>query len=99
MRNLALVSNSVITLENLNLSATTVDLDENVLYAISETQNLDGKVAIEIWKIGSFKTGGLIQVRNHFKQYISLMIFKGAFASDNVLGNCITFKFQICSII
>jgi len=76
MRNLVLVANSAITLENLNLSATTVDLDENVLYAVSENQNLDGEVDVEIWKIGSFKTDGLTQVRNNCKRYIFLTIFQ-----------------------
>jgi len=76
MRNLVLVANTVITLENLNLSATTVDLDENVLYAISENQNLDGEVGVEIWKIGSFRTDGLTQVRINSQWYIFLTVFQ-----------------------
>lgn len=63
MRNLALVATSTVKLDNLNISATTVDLDENVLYAVSEKQNLDGEVDVELWKIGSIEAAGLTGVR------------------------------------
>ncbi|KAF5354980.1 hypothetical protein D9756_005531 [Leucocoprinus leucothites] len=61
MRNLALIANSAVVLENLNISATTLDLDENVLYVTSERQNLDGEVDVELWKIGAFDADGLTQ--------------------------------------
>jgi elongator complex protein 1 len=63
MKNLALIANSVVKLDNLNISATTIDLDENVIYAVSEKQKLDGEVDIELWKIGGFEADGLTGVR------------------------------------
>ncbi|KAF9450112.1 IkappaB kinase complex, IKAP component [Macrolepiota fuliginosa MF-IS2] len=58
MRNLTLVANNVVVLENLNISATTADLDENVVYAVSERQNMDGEVDVELWKVGGIETAG-----------------------------------------
>lgn len=59
MRNLALVANSTISLDNLNISATTVDLDEKVVYAVSEKPNPDGEVDIELWRTGKIEGLGL----------------------------------------
>jgi elongator complex protein 1 len=65
MRNLALVAITTVTLENLNLSTTALDLDDNLIYATSERQNLDGEVDIELWNIGRFDTVGLNEVRSN----------------------------------
>lgn len=51
MRNLTLAASTLTVLQNVNVSATTIDLDENVIYATSERQNLDGEVEVEIWKV------------------------------------------------
>lgn len=51
MRNLTLAASTLTVLQNANVSATTIDLDENVIYATSERQNLDGEVEVEIWKV------------------------------------------------
>ncbi|KAJ3564648.1 hypothetical protein NP233_g8162 [Leucocoprinus birnbaumii] len=61
MRNLTLVANDVVALETQAISATAVDLDENVIYAVSEGQSLDGEVEVELWKIGAFQADGLSQ--------------------------------------
>lgn len=51
MRNLTLAASTLTVLQTANVSATTIDLDENVIYATSERQNLDGEVEVEIWKV------------------------------------------------
>lgn len=56
------MASSVATLDNLNFSATTVDLDENVIYAVSERKNLDGEVDIELWKVGGIGATGFAGV-------------------------------------
>ena len=56
MRNLSLCALSVTRLENAKLSATAVDIDENILYAASESKNPDGDVDIEIWRFPLLQT-------------------------------------------
>ncbi|TFK65584.1 IkappaB kinase complex, IKAP component [Pluteus cervinus] len=56
MRNLAVLSQTDILLEylpkNARITATTIDLDENVLYAASESVNKDAKeVSVDVYKI------------------------------------------------
>jgi elongator complex protein 1 len=51
MRNLSLCASSVTHIPGANLSATAVDLDQNILYVASETSNPDGEVEIMIWKV------------------------------------------------
>jgi elongator complex protein 1 len=62
MRNLSLSSSEIISFSGANICATAIDLDQNVLYAASEHQNLDNDVEVEIWKVGLDKTDGLAQV-------------------------------------
>lgn len=50
MRNLSLYALSVTRFANGNLSATAIDIDENVLYAASESKNPGGDVDVELWK-------------------------------------------------
>ncbi|KAK2463075.1 hypothetical protein APHAL10511_004730 [Amanita phalloides] len=50
MRNLSLYAQSVIPL-HAALSAIAVDVDENLLYATSESINSDGHIHIELWKL------------------------------------------------
>ncbi|KAF9463531.1 pol II transcription elongation factor [Collybia nuda] len=56
MRNLTLAASTLTVIQNANVTATTIDLDENVIYATSERQNLDGEVEVEIWKVDSDET-------------------------------------------
>ncbi|KAJ7188994.1 pol II transcription elongation factor [Mycena filopes] len=51
MRNLALATEVVTDIPDLSLSRTAIDLDDNVLYAVSENQNINGEVEVKIWKI------------------------------------------------
>ncbi|KAF7362473.1 polymerase II transcription elongation factor [Mycena venus] len=51
MRNLSLVSELITGIPDLTVSRTAIDLDENVLYAASESQNSDGEVEVKIWRI------------------------------------------------
>ncbi|KAJ7630747.1 pol II transcription elongation factor [Roridomyces roridus] len=51
MRNLCLAAELKTELPGTTLSRTAFDLDENVLYAVSERQNSDEQVEVEIWKI------------------------------------------------
>lgn len=55
MRNLSLLSTDTTSLEpgnGTNICATALDLDQHVLYAVSECQkDLDASVDVEIWKV------------------------------------------------
>ncbi|KDR75591.1 hypothetical protein GALMADRAFT_1330461 [Galerina marginata CBS 339.88] len=51
MRNLTLISSWASHIPSANITATTFDLDENVIYVSSERDNLDGEVEVELWKI------------------------------------------------
>ncbi|KAF8058697.1 pol II transcription elongation factor [Lyophyllum atratum] len=52
MRNLTLFSINATDFPNANITATAVDLDENVIYATSERCDPDGNVDVEVWKVG-----------------------------------------------
>lgn len=51
MRNLTLSAVSLSEFHHANLSATTIDVDENVIYATSEKVSPDGELEVEIWRI------------------------------------------------
>jgi len=51
MRNIALTATAITSLPNANVTATTIDIDENVLYAASERQSPDADVQVDIWKV------------------------------------------------
>jgi hypothetical protein len=51
MRNISLTATTITSLPQTNLTSTTIDVDENVLYAASERQDLDADVQVSIWKI------------------------------------------------
>ncbi|PFH52192.1 hypothetical protein AMATHDRAFT_74468 [Amanita thiersii Skay4041] len=51
MRNLSLYALSFKTLRNAKISATALDVDDNVLYAASESKNPDSDVDVELWKL------------------------------------------------
>lgn len=77
MRNLALISSSTVSFENLDVSATTIDLDENIVYAASEKQSFDGEVDVELWKVGKIGTAGLegVSLSLHRVNFSSLTSF------------------------
>lgn len=51
MRNLSLSATTFTTFPDVNISATAIDLDQNVIYVTSERQNPDGNVEVEIWSV------------------------------------------------
>ena len=53
MRNLALISSweSFLPPSPSSITATTIDLDENVIYVASENTTLDGQVQVGVWKM------------------------------------------------
>ena len=51
MRNLTLISSWDSFLQPPCISATTIDLDENVIYVASEHNTLDGQVEVGVWKM------------------------------------------------
>ena len=51
MRNLTLSSTTLTSLQNVDITTTTIDLDEGVIYATSEKFHLAGDVDVEIWKV------------------------------------------------
>jgi len=62
MRSLTLISTWEVDVPPGNVTATTYDLDEHVIYVASERNNPDGEVEIELWKIEERHTraGGLV---------------------------------------
>lgn len=61
MRNLTLIVTESSSLSNLNLTSTAIDLDENVIYAASEQQTLDGEVAVELWRVAQLNSDHTVQ--------------------------------------
>ncbi|KAG6814838.1 hypothetical protein H0H93_012058, partial [Arthromyces matolae] len=53
MRSLTLSSTSATDLKNSNVTATAIDLDENVIYVASERTDPDGNVEVEVWNVGN----------------------------------------------
>ncbi|KAJ6534029.1 pol II transcription elongation factor [Mycena vulgaris] len=58
MRNLSLAAELITALPDFSVSRTAIDLDENVLYAASESLNRDGDVEVKIWRILQANTVG-----------------------------------------
>jgi elongator complex protein 1 len=61
MRNLTLIATESSSFANLNLTSTAIDLDENVIYAASEQQTLDGEVAVELWRVAHLNGDHTVQ--------------------------------------
>ena len=57
MRNLALISSwdSFLPRSSSSITATTIDLDENVIYVASEHTTSDGQVQVDVWKMNQSK--------------------------------------------
>ncbi|CAA7260510.1 unnamed protein product [Cyclocybe aegerita] len=51
MRNLTLISSWEVHIPAGDLTATTYDLDENIIYVSTECSNPDGEVEVELWRI------------------------------------------------
>ena len=51
MRNLTLSSTTLMSFQNVDITAAAIDLDESVIYATSEKFHLAGDVDVEIWKV------------------------------------------------
>lgn len=51
MRNLSLSATELVAIPNTNITGTAIDLDEKVLYVVSEKDNADGEVEVELWKL------------------------------------------------
>jgi hypothetical protein len=59
MRNISLAATVVTSLPSNNVTSTTIDVDDNVLYAASEHQNPDANVQVSIWKVPLVEEGGV----------------------------------------
>ena len=51
MRNLTLSAVTLTELQNADVSATAIDVDENIIFATSEKLSPDRELEVEIWKI------------------------------------------------
>ncbi|KAJ3495435.1 hypothetical protein NLJ89_g10624 [Agrocybe chaxingu] len=51
MRNLTLIASWEVHIPPGNITATTYDLDENIIYVSTESSNPDGEVEVELWRI------------------------------------------------
>lgn len=72
MRNLTLIATESSSLSNLNLTSTAIDLDENVIYAASEQQTLDGEVAVELWRVAQLNSDHTVQYFLSFVEMFEL---------------------------
>ena len=72
MRNLTLIATESSSLSNLNLTSTAIDLDENVVYAASEQQTLDGEVAVELWRVAQLNNDHTVQYFLSFVEMFEL---------------------------
>lgn len=65
MRNLVLIASDYnsFSYANTNWAATALDLDENILYAASESKNLDGEVDVELWRVPAEKPSNSDEVQ------------------------------------
>lgn len=73
MRNLVLISswNSFLPPSS-SITATTIDLDENVIYVASEHNTLDGEVQVGVWKMNQSEGSNWVIVhRNISRVFIS----------------------------
>lgn len=56
MRNLALISSwDSFLVPSSSITATAIDLDENVIYVASEYNTLDGKVEVDVWRMNQLE--------------------------------------------
>ena len=61
MRNLALISSwDSLLPSSSSITATTIDLDENVIYVASEHTTLDGQVHVDVWKMNQSKASNWV---------------------------------------
>jgi len=73
MRNLALISSWDSFLPSSNITATTIDLDENVIYVASEHNNLDGEIRVNVWKMNQSERSKISWVIFHkHTSYVSI---------------------------
>jgi elongator complex protein 1 len=75
MWNLSLATELITGIPDLSVSGTAIDLDENVLYAASESQNSDGEVEVKIWSIPQANEAGTSTVGPNRMEGRSLSIF------------------------
>ena len=64
MRNLTLISSWHSSLPSSTITATTIDLDENVIYVASEHTALDGQLEVGVWRMSQLKSSWVKFHRN-----------------------------------
>ena len=78
MRNLALISSweSFLPPSSSSITATTIDLDENVIYAASEHTTLDGQVQVDVWKMNQSDGSNWVTVHRNISCFPSQIILQ-----------------------
>ncbi|KAJ6488261.1 pol II transcription elongation factor [Mycena vitilis] len=89
MRNLSLAAELITHITDLSVSRTAIDLDENVLYATSESQNADGEVEIKIWRIAQANEVGTSTVNPP----MILTMFTTNPATESSASQVVSFRF------
>ncbi|KAG5640485.1 hypothetical protein DXG03_008338, partial [Asterophora parasitica] len=96
MRNLSLYATSSTDLQNANVTATAIDVDENVIYTTSERQDPDGNVDVEVWKVEDnenpsvftmFTTTCAVSHTSNTSQVISLRVIPEARRLSAIMRN------------
>lgn len=108
MRNLTFISSWDSQIPSANVTATTFDLDENVIYAASEARNLDGEVEVELWKIDQSEGFNKPPVCLFSDRSYSVHLYNSAVAvcsttsrkfSDNIIGEWTEYSADCCSAV
>ena len=83
MRNLALISSweSFLPPSSSSITATTIDLDENVIYAASEHTTLDGQVQVNVWKMNQSEGSNWVTVHRNTSRVFHLKLFSSLLSS------------------
>lgn len=90
MRNLALISSWDCFLPSSSITATTIDLDENVIYVASEIITLDGQVQVNVWKMDQSEGSKwvIVFIKKYFSCFhLKLLSLKVSSREDFLLSN------------
>ena len=88
MRNLALISSWESFLpSSSSITATTIDLDENVIYVASEHITLDGQVQVDVWKMNQSQGSDWVIVHRKISRVSISNYFQVSFRADFYFSN------------
>ena len=83
MRNLALISSwdSFLPSSSSSITATTIDLDKNVIYVASEHTTLDGQVEVDVWKMNQSEGSNWVKFHRNILSCFHLRLLSSLLSS------------------